>query len=77
MEIYVPLEQYIDLKSEEKRLAKKVEEILTVIKGLDAKLKNKEFLKKAPGEIVDKEKARKTELSDMLNRLEENLKELK
>lgn len=75
-EIYVPLEKFIDLKLEQERLTKRISEVSNIIKGIDAKLKNKEFLKKAPAEIVEKEKARKTEFTDTLSRLKANLKDL-
>ena len=76
IEIYVPLEQYIDLKGERERLSKKIGEISGILKGIDIKLKNKEFLKKAPEEIVKNQKEKKIELSDTLNRLKNNMKDL-
>jgi len=76
MEIYIPLEGIIDLKGEKERLEKKIEELSGVIKGMDSRLKNKNFTSKAPTEIVEKEKTRKLECADTLKRLKDNLKDL-
>jgi valyl-tRNA synthetase len=75
-EIYIPLERYIDANGERIRLGKKIEEVSGIIKGIDARLKNKEFLKRAPKEIIEKERHRNTELSDTLKRLKDNLRDL-
>jgi len=76
VEVYIPLEEFIDTEGERERLIKKVEEITNIMRGIDGKLKNREFLKKAPPEIIKNEKNRKTELSDTLGRLKTNLKDL-
>jgi len=76
IEIYVPLEHYIDLNAESQRLEKKIKETAGFIKGIEARLANKDFLTRAPAEIVEKEKAKKLELTDTLKRLKENLRDL-
>ena len=76
IEIYIPLEEFIDLKKEQIRLLKKKAEIDDIIKGVMDKLKNKQFLKKAPAEVIEREKTRQAELSDTLKRLTANLKDL-
>lgn len=76
IEIYIPLEGIIDLKGESQRLLKKIDELSGVIKGIESRLKNKNFTSRAPAEIVEKERARKTELADTLKRLKDNLKDL-
>ena len=58
-EIYVPLEQYIDLKGEKERLGKKIKEIEGRIKMIDAKLENENFVKRAPAAVVESEKSKK------------------
>ncbi|MDD5450172.1 MAG: valine--tRNA ligase [Candidatus Omnitrophica bacterium] len=76
IEIYVPLERYINLGEERQRLSKKIEEICGILKGIDAKLSSRDFLKRAPKEVVEAKRQRKAELSDTLKRLEENYADL-
>jgi valyl-tRNA synthetase len=76
MEIYIPLGGVIDLKDERQRLLKKIDELSGVIKGIESKLKNRNFTSRAPAEIVEKEKLRSAEFADTLKRLKDNLKDL-
>ena len=47
-----------------------------MIRGLEGRLANEEFLKKAPKDIVDRERKRAEELENRRKRLEENLRTL-
>jgi len=76
VEIYCPLEKYIDIKGEQERLKKKIEEINGFISIANKKLKNENFLKKAPANIVEMQKAKKAEHAETLKRLKEHLKDL-
>jgi valyl-tRNA synthetase len=54
--IYVLLGGIIDIAKEKDRLQKEVTSIEGYISGLDKRLKNKEFVKKAPAAVVEKER---------------------
>jgi len=75
-EICVPLEDLIDLDAEKAKLKRQISETDNRIKSIEIKLKNKDFLKKAPEEIVSSERAKLKELNNTLNKLKENLKRL-
>ncbi|HBV97315.1 MAG: valyl-tRNA synthetase [Peptococcaceae bacterium BICA1-7] len=63
VEIYVPLKGLIDINQETARLTKElgvIEKDLAKIKG---KLSNDGFLAKAPADVIEKEKAKESELS--------------
>ena len=45
-------------------------------KAITARLKDKNFTKKAPGEVVEKQKARKVELESQIKKIKDNIKEL-
>ncbi len=62
IELYVPLEGIIDLEKERKRISEKLQAIEAGIDRASVKLKDKEFTKRAPAEIVEKEKLRHQEL---------------
>jgi len=76
IEVYVPLKGMIDLDEERKRLKKRHDELYNVICNIDRKLKNKNFVTKAPKEIVEKEKARKAGFETELEGLKRNLASL-
>lgn len=76
-EVYVPLAGLIDIEAEKARLAKKIAEIENVLKGLSERLKNKEFLKKAPEEVVEKETEKEKQFKADIAKLKESLDLLK
>ncbi|MFH1407338.1 MAG: valine--tRNA ligase, partial [Candidatus Omnitrophota bacterium] len=75
-EIFVPLAGLIDAEVEKKRISSKIEELSGELKKTSTRVKNKEFVKKAPREVVEKEKEKAKVLSESLKKLENNLKQL-
>jgi valyl-tRNA synthetase len=75
-EVYIPLEGIIDFKKERVRLIKKKGEITRMLELAENRLHDKNFLKKAPKEVIEKNKLSKTEFKSTLNRLEESLKDI-
>jgi len=76
-EVYVLLAGAIDIEAEKARLSKKIAEIENVLKGLTGRLKNKEFLKKAPKEIVEKEIEKEKQFKADIDKLKQSLDLLK
>ena len=74
LDFYIPLEKFIDSTKEKERLSKQIQSFEAQLKALKERLKNKEFLKKAPKEVVEKEKIRLEELSKLIKRIGDNLK---
>ena len=74
MEIFVPLKGVLNIASEIDRLNKDIAKIETSITSLNKKLFNDDFLRKAPKEIVDKEKSKYDELVTMKERILESIK---
>jgi len=75
-EIFIPLEGLINVDSEKKRLEKELANLKNQLERLSKKLANADFLKNAPADIVDKEKARKTDIEDRVEKLNKNLEQL-
>jgi valyl-tRNA synthetase len=76
LEIYIPMAGFIDLEEETARLKKemgKIEKDLTVVSN---KLSNASFVDRAPADVVEKEKARLSELTASLSKLEQQLDQL-
>ncbi len=59
----------IDKEKEAERIKKEVENLEKVIKGIEGKLNNKQFVERAPGEVVEKEKERLKKFKEELNNI--------
>ena len=69
LEVYVLLEGVIDIEKERARLQKEEGNISAEINSLAKRLADKEFLKKAPEEVVARQSERKRELETQLERI--------
>ena len=75
-EVYIPLEGIIDFEREKNRLVKQKTDIAKRLEQITKKLKNKNFISKAPKDVVEKNKLSKNEFESTLKRLDENLKDI-
>ena len=53
MEIYIPLQGLVDLEQEKRRMTKRISEIDRLLGGINSKLSNENFLKRAPENVID------------------------
>jgi valyl-tRNA synthetase len=75
-EIYVPLEGILDLTQERDRLQKEIAKISKDIEVFSKKLSNKNFVDKAPKEVVEKDTAKLEDFRAKREKLEQSLKML-
>jgi valyl-tRNA synthetase len=75
-EVVVPLAGMVDQLAEEQRLMKESEEIKERMAQLEARLRDKAFLNKAPSQVIEKEKQKLSMLEDKLKRLRQELSQL-
>ncbi len=73
MEIFVSGLSEESLKQEADRTRKRIEEVEGVLRSLEARLTNSDFVAKAPEEVIEKEEKRRTELKNKLKAYQENL----
>ncbi len=73
MEIIVLLEGMMDFSEERARVEKELKKIEKDLIFLDKKLSNQDFVKKAPLEIIEKDKQRKLALSEKQTKLKTHL----
>jgi len=76
IEVYVPLEGTIDTAVERDRLLKRCNELIAQLKKIEAKLDNKDFLTRAPEQVVRREKERHEKLLAEYRKVQENLQGL-
>ncbi len=76
MEIFIPLEGLIDIDLEKARLEKEVARLEKQIEAAKNKLMNKDFLRRAPKEVVDKEKQKSDDFHTNLEKIKAILKSL-
>jgi valyl-tRNA synthetase len=71
MKILIPLAGLIDKEAEAIRLAKELERKGGELERCESKLSNSSFIDKAPAAVVEKERAKASELRNAINRLQE------
>jgi valyl-tRNA synthetase len=75
--IHIPLEDLVDVEKEKTRLKKEIENIKKFITGLKSRLENKDFISKAPKQIIDQQKESLSRKENELQELRKHLKSLK
>ncbi len=73
MEILVPMAGVIDKDAETARLGKEIDKLKKDLGRVEGKLNNPSFVDKAPGAVVEKEKAKLVDMRGALSKLEEQL----
>jgi len=76
LEIYIPMAGFINKDEETARLKRQIEKMKKDLAVIDNKLKNPQFVEKAPDEVVAKERIRLEEISMTLSKLESQLQAL-
>ncbi|MBA7699648.1 Valine--tRNA ligase [subsurface metagenome] len=72
-EVVIPMESMVNLEAEKKRLQKQMEQSQAEIARLEASLKDKDFLTKAPAAVIEKERQKFYNLTDKLERLKQQI----
>ncbi|MDR1453065.1 MAG: valine--tRNA ligase [Candidatus Margulisbacteria bacterium] len=75
-EVFVPLDNLIDLRAEIARLEKEKNKYQAEINRVKNKLANKSFIEKAPPEVIEKEKEKEKTCAEKFKIVEEQLKAL-
>ncbi|MDR1519890.1 MAG: valine--tRNA ligase [Planctomycetota bacterium] len=70
-QVYVPLAGLMDVEVERRRIEKELAKKTAGRENLNRKLHNHEFLERAPAEVVEREKARREELTRQIGELDE------
>lgn len=73
VELFIPLDELVDLEKEKERLNKERDKALAEIKRVEGKLNNPGFVNKAPAKLVEEEKAKKEKFEEILHTIEERL----
>lgn len=72
-EVFIPMKDIIDIKKEIDRLKKEIEKVNKEYQITISKLRNENFIEKAPKEVINKEKDKKNEYEALLEKLNNNL----
>ena len=73
-QIYMPLNDLVDLDKERERLQKELDNALNMVKRTEGKLSNESFVARAPEAVVNAEKEKLEKYREVAAKLEENLK---
>jgi len=72
-EVVIPMESMVNLEAERKRLQKEVEQSQAEVAQLEKRLKDRQFLTKAPASVIGKERQKLCALTDKLERLKQQI----
>ncbi len=75
-EIFLPLEGLIDIDAEKARLEKDLDNLKTQQIKVSKKLANADFLANAPAEVIDREKTKKRDYEERIERINKNLEQI-
>ena len=75
-QIYLPMNELVDLDAERERLTKELEKAQKDLAFFEKKLNNPGFVNNAPAAVVEKDRASAEKIKDKINLLEESLKNL-
>ena len=76
VEIFIPLAGLIDLDVEKNRLQKEITRLESALVGINKKLSNEKFVNNAAPEVVERERAKKSDWESSLEKLKSNLNSL-
>ena len=76
MEIYLPLDDLVNLDEERARLAKEVGKVEDELARVQKKLANADFLAKAKTEVVHKEREKATQFEEKIRTLRSSLEKI-
>ena len=75
-ELFLPLNELIDIDLEIQRLEKEIEKVQSEIKRVEGKLGNEGFMKKAPEGLINEEKMKKDRFIEMRETLADRVRKL-
>jgi valyl-tRNA synthetase len=75
-EIFVPLEGLIDIEVEKARLQKDLDNLKGLLVKVSKKLANADFLANAPKDVIEKEKLKKEDFQERIEKLNKNLEQI-
>ena len=75
-EIFVPLAGLIDIDVEKKRLEKELGNMRGLMEKISRKLANPDFLANAPDDVISKERAKKDDFQERIEKLNKNLEQI-
>jgi valyl-tRNA synthetase len=68
------LEGVIDLGKERERISVEIQRLSGQLKGIKGKLENRNFLERAPEEVVAREREKEASFQEQMEKLQEKLK---
>ena len=76
-ELFIPLEGVIDLQDQIQRISKEIKAVESELSKHNAKLKNENFAKNAPPEVIEEVKLKASEAKKKIDALNDNLNRFK
>jgi valyl-tRNA synthetase len=75
-EIFIPLADLIDIDVEKARLQKELANLQGLLEKISRKLANADFLNNAPKDVISREKSKKEDYQERIEKLNKNLEQI-
>ncbi len=72
-EMYIPYAEMVDEAEEKKKIAEEIDYLKGFLKSVDAKLSNEKFVANAKPEVIEKERQKKADAEEKIQKLESGL----
>ena len=72
LEVYMPLKELIDIDVEKGRLEKEMQRLENQIRAIKVNLQNKDFIGKAPANVIEKQKAKGQDFEETYQKIKSN-----
>jgi len=76
IQAYLPLGGLVDIEAEQERISIEMEDLTKRIADVEIRLRNEDFVTKAPAQVVQRERDKRDDLRERWTRLRERLEEL-
>ncbi|MBF0494259.1 MAG: valine--tRNA ligase [Candidatus Omnitrophica bacterium] len=73
LQVFIPIGKLVDINEEKARISKKIQELENYLTGIARKLSDENFVKRAPADIIEKERSKQGKFSEQLAALKDNL----
>tara|TARA_Y100001970_G_C14104437_1_gene787301 strand:- start:475 stop:1260 length:786 start_codon:yes stop_codon:yes gene_type:complete len=77
IELFVPLQDLINMDEEKKRLQNKIDDLQARLNSVNKKIKNENFVNRAPANIVQHEQEKAQKYENQISKLTHNLNKIK
>ncbi|MCX8028435.1 MAG: valine--tRNA ligase [Brevinematales bacterium] len=74
--VLIPVNGLVEVEKEKSRIVKEINRLKGILSSIEAKLSNKDFIERAPQEVIEDEKEKQRQFSKMIKEMEEIIEKI-